>query len=616
MTIHAMSCSRRPRINEKISVKSAFICETSIIFAAMKNLLAILTILVAFASCSDRAGGWHSAPELRTAHELMQELPDSALKVLIGFDLDDVCAGDADSAAVSSEYHILVAEALYKNDCQQTNAAAVIAATAYYDSVFEKYPENSGLAFETARAHYYKAVGETEKDDIVAACADYLEAADIMEAAFPEIAKAAEKGTIGEGNYEKARFSSLIYYRLGEMFYSENDGKSAIGFYKSALNHSSFIEDTILSANLFRNIGHSFYMNGFSDSALVYYNNALETNRLTDCVENMIAKIYHDKGLKDTAYHIMRNLLKNEKSNVSSVNSYELGIGNMFYVDNIYDSALCHLDKCFSSDNRFVRLSAAKMLSAIHDSLGNHDKKVYFNEFYSKNIDKELDRTSKSKSLIDSYNKYKNEKYLNYQRHRDTMFAVSVSVSLLVVFIIWLSFHVRRNKKHTTEISDKNKIISRYENKTAELEHRHEAMMNSAKAYSGNDADKCLSEFGNQNICISIKKRMEDKCISTKKVSSCKGIALSDYEKTALRNAAKKCIPGLTETLSSVYGVKGDNTVVCCLCLLEMTTAEIAALTEITYQGANKRINSIKKALKTEENVKDFLTNHLCNLYV
>ncbi|MDO5341051.1 MAG: hypothetical protein Q4F69_01155 [Bacteroidia bacterium] len=581
----------------------------SFIFA-VKNILAILSAIVVFASCSDRAGGWHSAPELRTAHELMQEQPDSALKVLVGFDIDD-----STNRSVVNEYQILVAEALYKNYCQQTNAPAVTAATAYYDSVFEKHPKNSGLAFETARAHYYKAVGETEDDDIVAACTDYLKAADIMEEAFPEIAKAAEKGMMTECNYEKTRFMALIYYRLGEMFYSENDGKSAIGFYKSALKYSSFIEDTILSANLFRNIGHSFYMNGFSDSALVYYNDAMVTNPSTDCVENMIAEIYHDKGFKDTAYYIMRNLLKNEKSNVSSVNSYELGIGNMFYADNIYDSALYHLDKCFASDSRYIRLSAAKMLSAIHDSLGNHAQKAYFSDFYSKNIEKELDRTSKSKSLIDSYNRYKNEKHLNYQRHRNTMYAVSVSVSLFVAFVIWLGFHVRRNKKHTTEISDKNKIISRYENKTAELEHRHEAMMNSVKAYSGNDADKCLSEFGNQNICITIKKRMEDSRISTKNLSSCKGIALSDCEKTALRNAAKRCIPGLTETLSSVYGVKGDNTVVCCLCLLDMTTAEIAALTEITYQGAYKRINSIKKALKTEENVKDFLTNHIYNLY-
>ncbi|MDO5343273.1 MAG: hypothetical protein Q4F69_12625 [Bacteroidia bacterium] len=161
----------------------------------MKNLLAILTILVAFASCSDRAGGWRPAPELRTAHELMPEQPDSALKVLIGFDIDD-----STSRSVVNEYQILVVEALYKNDYQQTNAAAVIDAAAYYDSVFEKYPENSDLAFETARAHYYKAVGETEDDDIVAACADYLKAADIMEEVFPEIAKAAEKGTMDEGN--------------------------------------------------------------------------------------------------------------------------------------------------------------------------------------------------------------------------------------------------------------------------------------------------------------------------------------------------------------------------------------------------------------------------------
>lgn len=541
----------------------------------------------------------------------MPEQPDSALKILIGFDIDD-----STSRSVVNEYQILVAEALYKNDYQQTNAQAVIDATAYYDSVFEKHPKNSGLAFETARAHYYKAVGETEKDDIVAACADYLKAADIMEDAFPEITTKTTDCKMETDINARTKFIALIYYRLGEMFYSENNGKFAIDFYKHALKYSSLIEDTILSANLFRNIGHSFYMYGFSDSALVYYKNALETNGLIDCVENMIAKIYYDKGLNDTAYYIMRNLLRNDRLNMSSVNSYELGIGNMFYADNIYDSALYHLNKCFASDNRFVRLSAAKMLSAIHDSLGNHDKKTYFSDFYSKNIEKELDRTSKSKLLLDSYNKYSNEKYLNRQQHRNMMYAVSVSVLLFVVFIIWLGFHIKRNKKHTTEISGKNKIISRYENKIAELERRHEAMVNSAKAYSGNDTSECLSEFENQNICITIKKRMEDKRISTKNISSCKGIALSDCEKTALRNAAKKCIPGLTETLSSVYGIKGDNIVVCCLCLLDITTAEIAALTKITYQGANKRINSIKKALKTEGDVKDFLTNHIYNLYI
>ena len=109
----------------------------------MINILAILSIIIAFASCSDRAGGWHSAPELQTAHELMQERPDSALKVLVGFGI-----GDSTSRFVVNEYQILVAEALYKNDCAQTNAPAVTAATAYYDSVFEKHPKNSGLANE------------------------------------------------------------------------------------------------------------------------------------------------------------------------------------------------------------------------------------------------------------------------------------------------------------------------------------------------------------------------------------------------------------------------------------------------------------------------------------
>lgn len=123
----------------------------------MKNILTILSIIIIFASCSDRVGGWHPAPELQTAHELMQERPDIALKVLIGFDFDDSM-----SRSITNEYQILVAEALYKNYCQQTNDKAVNAATAYYDSILEKHPKDKDLAFETARAHYYEAIGWTE----------------------------------------------------------------------------------------------------------------------------------------------------------------------------------------------------------------------------------------------------------------------------------------------------------------------------------------------------------------------------------------------------------------------------------------------------------------------
>ena len=577
----------------------------------MKNLLAILSILVVFASCSDRAGGWHLAPELQTAHELMQERPDSALKILIGFDIDD-----STSRSVVNEYQILVAEALYKNDYQQTNAQAVIDATAYYDSVFEKYPENSGLAFETARAHYYKAVGETENDDIVEACADYLKAADIMEEAFPEIAKAARKGMMDDDNYCKIRFKGLTYTRLGDLFYANSCCKQSLHFYSKSLNTVQNAVDDSFLANLYMNIGHSYNLYEMADSALVYYKLALGKENTLGCVKNNIAKILYDKGLKDTAYHIMKCVLEQEPGSIMERKSNEITIGEMLFGDKMFDTAAYYLERSFDGGGRFIKLASSKMLAEIYDSLGCMSKSKFFSKYYSSNAGKELDRTSKSKSLLDSYNKYSNEKYLNRQRHKNMMYAVSVSVSLFVAFVIWLGFHIKRNKKHTTEISGKNKIISRYENKTAELERRHEALVNSAKAYSGNNTSECLSEFENQNICITIKKRMEDKRISTKNISSCKGIALSDCEKTALRNAAKKCIPGLTETLSSVYGIKGDNTVVCCLCLLDMTTAEIAALTETTYQGANKRINSIKKALKTEENVKDFLTDHICSLYI
>lgn len=75
---------------------------------------------------------------------------------------------------------IIVADSLYKNYLPQNNDSAVMAATAFFDSLSALYPKDADLAYKTARAHYYKAIGEREKDDIVAACKDFLKAAEIM----------------------------------------------------------------------------------------------------------------------------------------------------------------------------------------------------------------------------------------------------------------------------------------------------------------------------------------------------------------------------------------------------------------------------------------------------
>lgn len=93
--------------------------------------------------------------------------------------------------------------------------------------------------FSCAKAHYYHAVGLTEKDDLVGACEHYLIALEIMEdddliKSHRDTKTQRHKGKglcdsadlrlcdFNKEDYEKIRFMALIYTRLGKLFLNEN----------------------------------------------------------------------------------------------------------------------------------------------------------------------------------------------------------------------------------------------------------------------------------------------------------------------------------------------------------------------------------------------------------
>ena len=97
--------------------------------------------------------------------------------------------------------------------------------------------------FICAKAHYYHAVGLTEKDDIVGACEHYLIALEIMEEddvikrlrdTKTHRRKAKINCNLNKDDYEKIRFVALIYTRLGQLFYNENYCDLAIIKYKKS----------------------------------------------------------------------------------------------------------------------------------------------------------------------------------------------------------------------------------------------------------------------------------------------------------------------------------------------------------------------------------------------
>ena len=396
-----------------------------------------------------------------------------------------------------------------------------------------KFQNSKILEFLRARAHYYHAVGLTERDDIVGACEHYLCALEIMESETENLKtskyrKGSEPRAMSHEqkfrnahsskleaqspDYEKIRFLSLIYTRLGELFLSENYCDLAISKYRKALKYKLLLGENKAVANTYKCLGNSYQLYNMPDSALYYYNKSLETNselpnRLD--VEKCIAQILFDRGEKDSAYVMIRNNLGMIR-NLSVKHSYYGILGSMYYKDLEYDSAIFYFKKCVKSDITNIKHLSAIRLAAIHDSIGDYEKKMYYDNISLKlseyNMNKGVER-GEMQSVYNEYVKRKQERgRLENKRKMSAVIMYFISVSFLLLITITFIIYVlkRKSDKYTNELNKNNDIINQINEEIKRKE-------SEIREYS-----KIIEDY-NESITI-LKKEIDDKIRLVEKI--------------------------------------------------------------------------------------------------
>ena len=393
------------------------------------------------------------------------------------------------------------------------SGASTSSATAYPRTV-DGCPLSVDINYNCAKAHYYHAVGLTEKDDIVGACEHYLTALEIME--DDDIIKSlrdtktqrrkgkslCDSATLrlcdsNKEDYEKIRFLALTYNRLGRLFYNENYCDLAILKYKKALNCLNIIKDSIPISYTYKNIGNVYQLLGKADSALYHYRKSLEinsglTNKLD--IDKNIAQILFEKGEKDSAYILIKENM-NKIENINIRYSYYTTIGDMFFNDKNYDSAAYYLKECLKSDNNYIIHMSASRLSSLYDSLGNYVKKAYYDDIVSKLSIINVNRNFETNKLQDVYDKYKErkaEKEKIKSRTRTKVIAISLSLLIIISFvIIILIWHKSKRKDilHQESLNEKDRYIANKEeiiSKTNEEIKRNESEIKKLVEIIGN----------------------------------------------------------------------------------------------------------------------------------
>ena len=575
--------------------------------------------------------------------------------------LNDAKTQSKDSATLclcdSASYYesqIRKADSLYKNYLPQYNFEEVKVAMEFFDSLNScqssavsrhqsKFSKLHGLKpnlidtltyrlinFNCAKAHYYHAVGLTEKDDIVGACEHYFIALEIMEEddlikrhkdTKTQRRKVLKKQRNDEkalcdsvtlrlcdsdDDYEKIRFVALIYTRLGKIFLNESCCNLAIVNYKNALLFSNELEDNMFKSNTMKYIGNAYQLYSKQDSALLYYRKSLEynnsiANKLD--VEKCIAQILYYKGERDCALMMLRNNL-NKIDNKIVKYAYHHTLGNMFYKDNAYDSALYYLEESLEDSIIIKKLAFTTTLSSIYDSLGNYAKKAYYDNLSSKlffdNINKEVDRT-KLQTLYNNYNERKSERISIEAKARSRRITIisclGAIIAIMFVFVYVRYNYKKQNDRLKGEINDyakENKRLiddfKKSNNKKDKIIKQQKKEISEIKNQFNNATGFNLEAYYDSDICKKILSRKDSDFSS-----------LKEDELALLLKSANLYLNNISVRLREQFPALNHNDIyTICLIILNVEKNKLPHLLSRDRKTIWDRLDKIRRLMKID----------------
>ena len=574
--------------------------------------------------------------ELSQIDTLMWHHPDSALAVMMEFAGSE--AADGLDAFEGHYCQVLVAELLFKNDYAQSNREEVLKAVHYFDSIVGMdVADARGAslqrdAFLAARAHYMNGVGYYEQGDLVNACTEYLNTLRIMESHF------SEKELVDK----KARFMALTYGRLIDMFSDQLIPEPAIYCCKQYLVYNQIAPTSLnAKANILYQIGLQYHILQKPDSVVFYYDAAFNAlhDRNTIVYRDLMASqaVFDYYEVHDTikALDSLKSMAAQAESETERISRYST-IGDIYYDAGQLDSAKVYLEPGFGFANDAIgKKLAAKTLHDIAFSEGDTLKANQYAQFSIEDIAATAEnqkRVSQLNELFQQHLQWEQERAeaerQQAARQRRNRMIIVVSVLVVVAALLaWLLIR-RKMKQQRDAASQQMEAVQeahRLESQKMEAEreaHRLEKASMSGRLKKSNQELRELKDqmrqqagsgapkqeaqavsFNEEPICRLIMERVNEG--QFKAQMDCKlyqDYALGKEQVMALREAADRHFNQFTVRLAKAYPnlTKGDLDY-CCLYLLGLSDADVAALMQRAYATVSERSRKIKTIFGTEE---------------
>jgi DNA-binding CsgD family transcriptional regulator len=412
--------------------------------------------------------------------------PDSAFAVMMEFAGSEA----ADSLDVFEGHYcqVLIAELLFKNDYGQSNRKDLLKAVRYFDSIvgMDGYgTDTRGVsvqereAFLAARAHYINGVGYYERDSLIDACEEYLNALRMMEEHFEE------KVLVGH----EARFMALTYNRLVELFSKQFMQEPAIYCGKQSLIYSRIAPTTPYAvSNVLYRIGKQYDKLKVADSAAYYYDRALEI--MPDRNNLIYRDIISSRALFDYEWHhdTIRALDSLKRMATQAANETERlhrfpAIGNIYQDIGQYDSAKAYLMPVFESENEAIdKKLAARVLHIIAISEGDTLNASQYAQILVEDVTSTANKQLRNSQLNDLFQKYLQEKQetalaLERLEARRRNLWIGGMVALLAIVGLAVAIVTRRShrKRLAAQEAEAQRRLDEASQRLSEASQRHDA---------------------------------------------------------------------------------------------------------------------------------------------
>ena len=619
----------------------------------MKRLLFILPLLTLLLACCtphpavpDTApepveGPFQASPALSTIDSLMWHQPDSAFALLLRF------AGSPEADSLDTfnlnYFHVLLSELFYKNNCAQSNRNELLQAVASFDSLSSALnvhplapgrhsgpdPESPSpyddLPFLAARAHYINGVGYYESDSVVAACAEYLKALEVMEDHYKE----------KELVKSKAHFMAQVYTHLTGLFSDLYLQEQSIYFSRlSLLFYQKYDSPFWHKAWVLNKIGSQYDMMNNLDSASFYYSLATESLNDTNClmyrdIAAHRAYLLYKKGngplLTLRLLQRLRLLAESEDEFLART----AVIGELYYHEKQYDSALNNLEKVFfDSKNTELRKQSAEWMVQIFKMQGN-DYLEYadFLVPFSNQEENQSEVKSQLTELYKAYGQNRQERAHRQQMQKNRKWTIALIGGLLVVMsiIVILFYNSRRRKRQLElqisieqyEYGVRQKALSERLIKSNEMLRDAFKRIEEQKTEEKNreiseemviTGQARYKEFMESSICQEIIGRsirlQADKRNALKTeidVSEFKSFALTSTEFALLSRTAETQFPELYTSLKKRNPLNRKDWFLCLLYLMQLDKMVVCILLQESYPTCRRHVIKLEQSFQCQQ---------------